>query len=574
MSVTAPGSTRLRLAAHATCAILLLAGACGEAGQDAPATPALPPGEVPNSNPPAPAPATTTASAATAEQGLLVTLSDGQVEGTMVGASRRFINIPYAKPPLGELRWKAPVRNAPWSGVLSGTEFIKSCPQLMDQGAPPSDNEDCLYLNVWAPNPAPNKAPVMVWIHGGGNFSGGSGIPIPTTQQLWYDGQIFAGRQGVVLVTLQYRLGSLGFFAHPGLASEGEPVGNQGLLDQRLAMQWVRDNIVKFGGDPTNVTIFGESAGSADVCYHVASPGSRGLFQRAISESGGCTLRTVGAERTLSETAPQMEAYGKALGCEPGPGQLACMRSVPVEKLLANSMQPMPGAGGGFDGQWTFAAVRGGDKGFLPADTLQALFDRGEIAHVPYLLGSNHDEGTTFVLRATPLTSEDEYMADLKSRFGDAAGEVAEIYPSSAFAGDWNAARARVIGDGVVCSTHDTARRAATAGLKVFMYDFNVPWSLSPTVLRAGHAAEISHVFGTPYLPMPDAASEQVANAMNAYWARFANTGDPNGEGGPAQWPEFKAEQDKRLQLDTGWSVLDDFRAKECAFWRTFYATR
>lgn len=508
----------------------------------------------------------------TPANGLKIMLADGPIEGDMAGAARRFINIPYAKPPVGDLRFKAAVPNDPWTSVRKETDFVKGCPQLADQGAPASENEDCLYLNVWSPEPAPDRAPVMVWIHGGGNFSGGTGIPVPNTPQLWYDGRVFAEKQEIVLVTIQYRLGPFGFLAHPGLSSESQPVGNQGLLDQQFALKWVQKNIAKFGGDPGNVTIFGESAGSADVCYHVASPGSRGLFHRAISESGGCTLRSVGAEKTLAETAASMEAYGKALGCEPGAGQLDCMRKLPVGMLLANAMQPMPGAGGSLTGgQWSFAAVRGGTNGFLPEAPLQALFDRGEVAKVPYLLGSNHDEGTTFVIRATALTSESEYMTDLQNRFGASAPQVAAIYPPSKFDNDFNAARARVIGDSVVCSTHDTAMRASKSGLKTFMYDFNMPWSLAPSLLRAGHASEISHVFGVPYLPQPDEPSEKVAAAMNTYWANFARTGDPNGAGLPATWPEYKADADKRLQLDSSWMVLDNFRTEECAFWRQYY---
>lgn len=501
---------------------------------------------------------------------LLVRLADGALRGEQVGGARRFLAVPYAKPPLGALRFKAPQPNDPWHGVRHETAFVRGCPQLADMGAPASDNEDCLYLNVWSPLPAPTRAPVMVWIHGGGNFSGGAGIPIPNTDSLWYDGRVFAEKQGIVLVTIQYRLGPFGFFAHPALAEEGSPSGNQGLLDQRLALAWVRKNIDKFGGDPNNVTIFGESAGSADVCYHVASPGSRGLFQRAVSQSGGCTIRSTGAEQTADVTAPKMVAYGEAAGCPAGPEQLACLRDAPVERLLAHAMQPMPGAGdsAGARGAWSFAAVIDGAGGFLP-DAPQALFDRGEIAKVPYLLGANHDEGTTFVLRARPLMSEAEYLADLDARFGARAAEVAALYPASKFGGNFNLARAHVLGDsGIVCGTHDTARRAARAGLRVYVYDFNMPWSLAPDVLRAAHAAEISHVFGVPHLPAPDPASEQVAAAMNGYWARFAKSGDPNGADAPAVWPVFSPEADVRLQLDPSWSVLEDFRAEQCAFWR------
>jgi para-nitrobenzyl esterase len=516
----------------------------------------------------APAPSSPSDSAV---DGLLIELEDGKVQGDWAGDARRFLKIPFAKPPLGALRWRAPEPNDPWSGVRHETEFALGCPQLADQGAPASANEDCLYLNVWSPEPAPDKAPVMVWIHGGGNFSGGAGIPIPLTDKLWYDGQVFASHQGVVLVTIQYRLGPLGFFAHPTLVEEGEPIGNQGLHDQRRALGWVRDNIARFGGDPSNVTIFGESAGSADVCYHIASPGSRELFHRAIGQSGGCTIRSTGPERTLAEIGAQMVAYAEAVGCPAGKNQLDCLRSAPVEGLLANANQPAPGGGEVRQSPWSFGAVLDGEGGFLP-DSLRALFDRGEVARVPYLLGSNNDEGTTFVVRATALTSEAEYMADLTTRYGDAAADVAAVYPPSDFGGDFNAARARVIGDsGVVCGTHDTARRAVKAGLPVYMYNFNVWWSIVPTLLRAGHAGEISHVFGTPHLPQPDPDSERVGAAMNAYWARFARTGDPNGDGAPAAWPKFEQGSDQRLELDPGWEVLENFRSKECAFWRKYY---
>jgi para-nitrobenzyl esterase len=511
----------------------------------------------------------TTGSSAGAD-GLRVTLDDGIVQGEQLEGARRYLAIPFAKPPLGDLRWKAPEPNDPWDGVRHQTEFVAGCPQLADQGAPASDNEDCLYLNVWAPDPAPTDAPVMVWIHGGGNFSGAAGIPIPSTSSLWYDGRVFAAKQGVVLVSIHYRLGPLGFFAHPALAEEGEPLGNQGLLDQRMALSWVQRNIAKFGGNPDNVTIFGESAGSADVCYHVASPGSRGLFHRAISQSGGCTIRSTGPEAEAGAAGDGMVAFGEAAGCPPGDDQLSCLREASVQDLLASSMQPMPGVGETAEASWRFAVVIGGDDAFLP-DSPRALFDRGEIADVPYLLGANHDEGTTFTWRAPPITTEEEYLADLEARFGDAAEDVAALYPASDFDGDYNAARARAAGDtGLVCGTHDTARRAAAAGKQVFLYDFNVAWAILPTVLRAGHAAEISHVFGTPHLPMPDPDSEAVAVAMNTYWARFAATGDPNGAGAPAVWPAFEPDADVRLQLAPGFEVLEDFRAEECAFWRGY----
>ena len=505
---------------------------------------------------------------------LTITLTDGKIEGDMAGDARRFLAIPFAKPPLGELRWKAPVAPEPWKGTRHETEFPDSCAQLPDQGAPPSMNEDCLYLNVWAPNPAPADAPVMVWIHGGGNFSGGTGIPVPATatDQLWYDGQHFAEDQGVVLVTIQYRLGPMGFLAHATLDDEGEPMGNQGLQDQRMALKWVQKNIAKFGGDPDNVTIFGESAGSADVCYHVVSPGSRDLFHRAIGQSGGCTMGRQESGAALPEIQAQMAAFGEALGCSEGDDQLDCMRDVSIEDILANSMQPAPGSGDIAVGTWSFGAVIDGAGGFLP-DVPKKLFDNGKFADVPYLLGSNNDEGMTFIVTASDLpTTDAEYETYVTDRYGADAPDILALYPMSDYADDpdrYRAAVARIIGDSaLVCGTHDTARRVHRAGRKVFMYNFNVPWSISPTRLRAGHGAEMSHVFGAPYLPSPDADSEAVAKAMNTYWANFARSGDPNSSDVPKKWPEFTEATDKRLQLDSGFEVLTNFRSEVCTYWR------
>jgi para-nitrobenzyl esterase len=387
-----------------------------------------------------------------------------------------------------------------------------------------------------------------------------------STDHLWFDGQFFAARHNVVVVTINYRLGPFGFFSHPELAGEGSPRGNQGLLDQRLAMQWIQDNIAAFGGDSDNVTIFGESAGSADVCYHVASPGSRGLFHRAISQSGGCTIRSTGPDPTADTAEDQVQAFAEAVGCNAADDQLACLRELPVGTILENAMQPDPESGMVAEAAWRFGAVIDGEGGVLPIDPIDA-FNDGDIADVPYILGSNSDEGTLFLLRAGPIDTEELFMSALEARYGDDAADIAAMYPATEFDGDYRAALARVIGDsGLVCGTHDTARRMAAAGRTVRMYNFNVPWAVGAGALGAAHAAEISHAFGSPY--MPDASSQEVADAMNAYWARFAATGDPNGDDAPAMWPTFSADQDRRLQIDADWEILEDFRADKCEFWR------
>jgi para-nitrobenzyl esterase len=221
---------------------------------------------------------------------------------------------------------------------------------------------------------------------------------------------------------------------------------------------------------------------------------------------------------------------------------------------------------------FSFGAVVDGPGGFIP-DQPRTLFDTGKILHVPYLLGTNNDEGRLFILMATIPTSDAEYMTTLQNDFGSFAPQVFAEYPVSKFNGDYRAALAEVIGDsGLICGTHDTARRAVAAGLPAFMYNFNMPWAILPTTLLASHASEISHVFGDPV--KPTAGDTAVSDAMNEFWAHFAKTGDPNYPGAPAKWPAFKPDandDDERLQLDPGWEVLKSFRKAECAFWRQYY---
>jgi len=379
-----------------------------------------------------------------ADDGLDIALADGELRGDFAGDSRLFLAIPFAKPPLGALRFRAPEKNEPWTGVRHEKEFAKPCAQLQSLGSPASSNEDCLYLNVWAPKAPLANAPVMVWIHGGGNFSGSAFDHVPRSNppRLWFDGQRLAEKQGIVVVTINYRLGPFGFFAHPALEMERGVLGNQGLYDQRAALQWVQANIAAFGGDPGNVTIFGESAGSADVCYHVASPLSRGLFHRAISQSGGCLSGPMGAPRasTLQDVAPGMLAFVEALGCD-AENALSCLRSKTVDEILAAGGEPMPGATPPKPRPWTFNVVVDGEGGMLPEQP-RALFERGDVAKVPYMLGSNTDEGTLFTYRLPPPKNDKEYLAALQARFGPLAKKLAAHYSGKAFGGDYGAALA------------------------------------------------------------------------------------------------------------------------------------
>lgn len=505
-----------------------------------------------------------------------VTLRDGDLKGEADGDAVRFLKIPYAMPPVGELRWKAPEKNEPWIGVREETEFASPCPQAPSQQSAMSVDEDCLYLNVWRPSVVAAGAPVMVWIHGGGFTTGSAADLVPgSTDFLWYNGRPFAER-GVVVVTLNYRLGVFGFFAHPDLAAEGAPVGNQGLLDQQHALRWVHDNIERFGGDPNNVTLFGESAGSGSVCMHIASPGSRGLFHRAVSESGGCTQPRSGLSGDTDRDAlnEQLAVFAADHGCE-GDDALACLRDLPASDFISTELVDRTMGMSALRANFRFGPVIDGEGGFLP-EPAGELYDRGDIANVPYILGTNTEEAQLYFIAAEVPATEEEYVAEIDETYGDFADRVLEMYPSERFGGDYRKTMARIATDsGLVCGTMDTARRAAAAGLDVYMYNFNIDWSIGGTVLGPSHASEISHVFGTPYNESEE--NEAVGEVMNTYWATFARTGDPNYEGAPAVWPRYLPDEDdndQRLQLDPDYEVLDNFRKEECILWREYAAAR
>jgi len=511
--------------------------------------------------------ATAAPASAKLQSGTLLHLVDGDVQGTVNGNTRQFLGIPFAAPPLGALRWRPPAPAIPWTGVLQATAFGPACAQLESVQGPASANEDCLYLNVWTPEPAPRKPlPVMVWFHGGGNSQGSAGdpVPFPGVAGLFYDAHVLAAERNVVVVTINYRVNVFGFFAHPGLAGEDPDypyAGNQGLLDQRAALEWVRTNIRAFGGNPKKVTIFGESAGSQDVCLHMVSPGSRGLFHRGISESGGCTTR----QQTAAEGAASAEDFAAAVGCGATSDPLGCLRQVSAADLLAHL--PQTGAGSAVS-SFGFGPVV--DGGFLP-DQPRTLYDAGKFAKVPYILGSNADEGTLFLLATRPVLTEAEYLAALQARYGALAPQVAALYPAASFQFPQDAL-VRAFGDQIlVCSTYDTARRAAAGGAHAYLYNFarRIPIPVLQAVrLGAFHGSEIVYVFGSITPPTP--ADALIGETMRGYWTRLARKGQPNGNGA-VRWPRYKDATDRRLNLDVETSVLSGFRRRECEFWWGVY---
>ena len=515
-----------------------------------------------------PTPTATVTATATPSDPLLVLTDKGPVRGVAGPGVRRFLGIPYAAPPVGERRWRSPVPPEAWTEVRDATEPAAFCPQVIPFLNVSAGSEDCLVVNVVTPDPPPpTPAPVMVWIHGGAFNTNDGRQLIGSTE-----GGVIAGSSGAVVVTLNYRLGQLGFLAHPALSAEdpGHPgSGNFGIEDQIAALQWVQRNIAAFGGDPNNVTIFGESAGGWSVCILLASPAASGLFQRAIVESGLC----VQPLSDLTEAERQGQRFAELLGCGDAPDVLACMRAAPADQVIATlPSDPNVVFSKGEYGSW-FPVV---DGNVIP-QPLEDLFRAGEFNRVPVLIGSNRDEGTLFVAQAfdeqgAPLAA-DQYRDALAYFVPDpaAADAVAARYPLEAYPVP-GAALAAAFGDGfLACPTIDTASLLAPY-VPTYLYQFDYPDAEFPVAfessfdLGAFHSAEIQFVFGVPARDPFTPEQSDLSRQMIGYWTRFAAGGDPNGGGAPS-WPRL--DQDGRyLTFDRDVGTAAGAKREKCAFWR------
>ncbi len=472
----------------------------------------------------------------------------GVVQGSSVaeGKIRVFKSIPFAAPPVGPLRWQAPRPAVPWQGVKNATEFGPRCLQ----GQVFSDivfkdlSEDCLTVNIWTPaKGASDRLPVMVWIHGGG-FQAGAGA------ENRHDGEAFA-RKNVVLVTVNYRLGVFGFFAHPELTKESgrNASGNYGMLDQVAALRWVKENIAAFGGDPGNVTIFGESAGSFAVSALMASPLARGLFHKAIGESGAYFNGRLGGLPLLplAESEQQGLKFAGGLGAE----SLAALRAKSGDEVLKVAMNTQP---------W-FSPTR---DGYFLTEDVAVTFAAGKQAQVPLLAGWNADEVRSGIVLAKQKATATSFTADQKKRFGEQADAILKAYPASTDAEALESAAALASDAFIGYSTWRWIEAHEKTGKSpVYRYSFDRKIPLEPGAnvngfpatsrdIGARHAGEIEYVFSTLELSLPkvpwDASDRKLSDAMTTYWSNFARTGDPNGSGLP-KWPRF--DRDHRvLHLD------------------------
>ena len=492
---------------------------------------------------------------ASAASGPIVGTANGAVQGVANGAVDEFLGLPYAAPPVGALRWQPPQPAASWSGVRDATQFAPHCPQVAGPFGQASTSENCLFLNVFTPSGGSDH-PVMVWIHGGALVSGESNDYDPT--QLVAD--------GVTLVTINYRLGALGFLAHPALADANGQSGDYGLMDQQAALRWVQRNIAGFGGNPHNVTVFGESAGGLSTLSQVASPQAKGLFEKAIVESGSYNL----TQTSLASAESAGEAFATKAGC--ASQTAACLRSLSVSTILAD--QDAAGYTPNINSE------------VLP-ESLGTAFATGNFNHVPIINGTNRDEWRLFValseLEGNPVTASN-YQSMISSTLGVPAAVAAVIaakYPLTAYPSP-SVALGAVGTDAIFACPALSIDQSVSRFVPTFAYEFNdenAPENFLPPVsfpYGAPHASEIQYLMDLPTAAFPGtltAQQQQLATIMKGYWTNLAKRGFPSSFG-TVPWPLFNNVTQKMQSLvpPTPQIETDFATTHNCGFWTALAA--
>ncbi|XP_054609115.1 acetylcholinesterase [Dunckerocampus dactyliophorus] len=539
---------------------------------------------------------------AQSEADLTVQTRDGRVRGIHMPVLERghvtaFLGIPFAEPPMGKRRFRPAEPKQMWTGVYDANYYPKACYQFVDTTFPgftgsemwnPNRemSEDCLYLNVWVPpSPRPHNLTVMVWIYGGGFYSGSSSLDV-------YDGRYLAYSETVIVVSMNYRIGAFGFLALDG---SSEAPGNVGLLDQRMALQWVQDNIHHFGGNPKQVTIFGESAGGASVGFHLLSPDSRPLFTRAILQSG--VPNTPWATVSPAEARRRATLLAKLVGCNGGNDTelVDCLRTKTPQELIDQEFQVLP-----WPSIFRFSFVPVVDGDVVP-DTPEAMLNSGNFKDTQVLLGVNQDEGTYFLLYGAPgfskdndnLISREDFLEGVKLSVPHAndIGLEAVVLQYTDWMDENNGVKNRdalddIVGDhNVICPLAFFARSYAqhnalksNAGVFLYLFDHrasNLPW---PEWMGVIHGYEIEFVFGLPLEKRFNYTQEEekLSRRMMRYWANFARTGNPNVyvDGtveNRKRWPQFTVSEQKYVGLNTEpMKVHKGLRNQMCAFWNHF----
>jgi para-nitrobenzyl esterase len=511
----------------------------------------------------------------------VVEVEQGTLRGNASEGADAFLGIPYAAPPTGNLRWRPPEPALPWQGVRDAKAFGKACVQtakLGDGHAPVVGSEDCLFLNVWTPQKRTTPLPVMVWIHGGFSNWGAASVKYRDAGQdlgtYLYGGHYLAQHDQVVVVSLNYRLGPLGFLAHPALSAETAygGSGNYGYMDQIAALKWVQKNIPAFGGDANRVTIFGESGGGTAVAALMSSPLAKGLFHRAIQESGAYV------ERPLKVAEKYGLGLSQALGCNDPATASACMRAKPAEELITAFPEGLS-SGGRY---YKFDV-----DGWVLRDTVVNTFRNHAENDVPFITGVNRDEAATLLEFFVPGDPSVQTVAQLRKVLyaflkNTAGSEQADqmidpamrlyrkLYPASLT----NALIAAASDYQVICPNRrfmsaDRAHQSPT-----YRYLYRHVFHAGPLATRrAGHAVELPFVFHTfSSLPAyaPDAGELSLADQIEGYWTSFAATGDPNSPGAQ-KWPRYDLASDTSLALDERSAILPDgIHTSGCDFWDSF----
>nr|XP_004652429.1 cholinesterase isoform X2 [Jaculus jaculus]XP_045017735.1 cholinesterase isoform X2 [Jaculus jaculus] len=526
------------------------------------------------------------------EEDVIITTKTGKVRGinlpVLGGTVTAFLGIPYAQPPIGRLRFKKPQPLSKWSETWNATKYANSCYQNIDQSFPgftgaemwnPNTNlsEDCLFLNVWVPTPKPKNATVMVWIYGGGFQTGTSSLPV-------YDGKILARVERVIVVSMNYRVGALGFLAIPG---NPDAPGNVGLFDQQFALQWVQKNIAAFGGNPKSVTLFGESAGAASVSLHLLCRQSHPLFTRAILQSGSA----IGSWVVMSphEARNRTLSLAKVTGCsqENDTEMIKCLQNKDPQEILLNELLVSPSE--------AILSINFGptvDGEFL-TDMPHTLLQLGQVKKTQILVGVNKDEGSAFLVYGAPGFSKDNNSIITRREFQGSLNMffhgVSELGKESIlfYYVDWlddhtpeiyREALDDVVGDyNFICPTLEFAKKISELGNNAFFYYFEhrsskLPW---PEWMGVMHGYEIEFVFGLPLERRANytRAEEVLSRSMIKHWANFAKYGYPNGtQSNSTKWPVFNSKEQKYLTLNTGMpKVYTKLRARQCRFWTSFF---
>lgn len=496
-----------------------------------------------------------------------VETESGLVKGKAGKGYCEFKGIPFAQPPVGDLRWAAPQKPLPHEGVYSATKFGPDCLQLIpnlpnfDAGV----SEDCLYLNVWRPA-KPGKYPVMVWIYGGGLLFGAGSWSM-------YNGANLATRNDVIVVTLNYRLGPLGYLSHPQLKAEDPngSHGNYGALDQVAALEWVKENISEFGGDSDNVTIFGESAGGWSVCTLMASPVANGLFHKAIIESGGCEM--AGSEE---EGFTDGAAYAKAIGCNDAEDQLACMRSKSANTANYNALKLIFSSRKINSLTHRIFMYRPNVDGYFLKDIPLTVLQSGEYNRVPLLAGSNVTEHKLFT-GIVPMGLIPRYLSNRFTRGTIGAeneDEFKSLYTKREHGSTATALAAGVMDSNLSCGTFEALRASNKFDMDAYYYQFKYDGHLLGAIIGGAHALELPFVFDNlnkfPFNILYTfgyrSKGADLATLMSGYWANFAKTGNPNFDGA-LHWPQFDEVQQQKLYLDRESYVAENDIREKCEFW-------